>query len=166
MSRRSTVELGTNASASTVDVVGELAEMERISDVEHVGEGGADRLSVRASQKADRTRDLLADVAAVCYQIDPERPLATLTERTMIRLELGIPASRIDLATALDAASPSTKACRTRTTGRPAARACEASVRGRLASGATRPASAPTVAPLGGFRRGDSPPPPSAGETR
>lgn len=52
---------------------------------------------------ADRTRDLLPAVAAVCHQIDPDHPLGTLTDRTMIRLELGIPASLIALATTLDA---------------------------------------------------------------
>jgi helicase len=47
---------------------------------------------------ADRTRDMLPAVAAVIRELAPEKPLDQLVERTMIRLELGIPAEIVDLA--------------------------------------------------------------------
>jgi helicase len=47
---------------------------------------------------ADRTRDMLPAVAAVLRELAPEHPSDELVERTMIRLELGIPAEIIALA--------------------------------------------------------------------
>lgn len=50
---------------------------------------------------ADRTRDLLPAVGAVVRELDPAHPLDDLVERTMLRLELGIPAELVDLAMAI-----------------------------------------------------------------
>ena len=50
---------------------------------------------------ADRTRDLLPAVAAVVRSLDPDQPVDDLTERTMLRLELGIPTDLVDLAEAV-----------------------------------------------------------------
>ncbi len=50
---------------------------------------------------ADRTRDLLPAVAAVVRSLDPAQAVDTLVARTMLRLELGIPADLVDLAEVL-----------------------------------------------------------------
>lgn len=47
---------------------------------------------------ADRTRDMLPAVAAVIQELAPAESIGELVERTMIRLELGIPAELVDLA--------------------------------------------------------------------
>jgi helicase len=47
---------------------------------------------------AERTRDLLPAVAAVVRSLDPTQPVDELAERTMLRLELGIPAEVVHLA--------------------------------------------------------------------
>jgi helicase len=47
---------------------------------------------------ADRTRDLLPAVAAVTRSLDPTQAVDDLAERTMLRLELGLPADLIELA--------------------------------------------------------------------
>lgn len=50
-----------------------------------------------ARTTAERTRDLLPAVAAVLREVDPETDYSRLLERTMVRLELGIPAELCDL---------------------------------------------------------------------
>jgi helicase len=50
---------------------------------------------------ADRTRDLLPAVAAVIRTIDPEHAVDELATRTMLRLELGLPADLVELASFL-----------------------------------------------------------------
>jgi ATP-dependent DNA helicase len=50
---------------------------------------------------ADRTRDLLPAVAAVIRTLHPGQPVDDLTERTMLRLELGLPADLVELAGAV-----------------------------------------------------------------
>jgi helicase len=52
---------------------------------------------------ADRTRDLLPAVAAVIREIDPANPVDDLVDRTVVRLEFGIPAELADVLQALDA---------------------------------------------------------------
>ncbi len=47
---------------------------------------------------ADRTRDLLPAVAAVARSLNPEQPVDQLAERTMLRLEFGLPADLVELA--------------------------------------------------------------------
>jgi len=47
---------------------------------------------------ADRTRDLLPTVAAVIRSLDPAQAVDDLVERTMLRLELGLPADLMELA--------------------------------------------------------------------
>lgn len=51
---------------------------------------------------ADRTRDLLPAVAAVIRAIDPNHAVDELVTRTVLRLELGIPAELVDLASVLN----------------------------------------------------------------
>jgi replicative superfamily II helicase len=50
---------------------------------------------------ADRTRDLLPAVAAVIRTLNPDQPVEDLAERTMLRLELGLPADLVELADAV-----------------------------------------------------------------
>jgi helicase len=50
---------------------------------------------------ADRTRDLLPAVAAVVRELDPTHSVDSLVDRTMLRLELGIPADLIELASVI-----------------------------------------------------------------
>jgi helicase len=50
---------------------------------------------------ADRTRDLMPAVAAVVRALHPGQPVDELPERTMLRLELGLPAELVDLASAV-----------------------------------------------------------------
>jgi len=50
---------------------------------------------------ADRTRDLMPAVAAVVRALHPGQPVDELAERTMLRLELGLPAELVDLASAV-----------------------------------------------------------------
>jgi helicase len=47
---------------------------------------------------ADRTRDLMPAVAAVVRALHPSQPVDDLAERTMLRLELGLPAEMVELA--------------------------------------------------------------------
>jgi hypothetical protein len=47
---------------------------------------------------ADCTRDLLPALAAVVRSLDPYQPVDDLVERTMLRLELGLPADLVELA--------------------------------------------------------------------
>ncbi len=47
---------------------------------------------------ADRTRDLMPAVAAVVRALHPSQPVDDLAERTMLRLELGLPAELVELA--------------------------------------------------------------------
>jgi len=51
--------------------------------------------SVRAS--AERTRDLIPAVGAVLHELNPGQDYGRLLDRTMVRLELGIPAEICDL---------------------------------------------------------------------
>jgi len=46
---------------------------------------------------ADRTRDLLPAVGAVIRELVPDRPVNDLVERTMLRLELGVPVELVEL---------------------------------------------------------------------
>lgn len=50
---------------------------------------------------AERTRDLLPAVAAVVRLLDPEHAVDELVTRTMLRLEFGIPAELVELASVL-----------------------------------------------------------------
>ena len=52
---------------------------------------------------ADRTRDLIPAVVRVFAFLHPEIATDNIAERTMVRLELGLPAELVELGTALGA---------------------------------------------------------------
>jgi ATP-dependent DNA helicase len=74
--------------------------MEQIEDQlnQHIYNRGGLAGVVRAV--ADRSRDLLPAVGVVARELDPRSAVDGLVERTMLRLEFGIPADLIDLVRA------------------------------------------------------------------
>jgi helicase len=84
------------ASAAVLWVTGmPIEDIERYLN-QHMYNRGGLAGTVRAI--ADRTRDLLPAVAAVVRSIDATHAVDDLAARTMLRLEIGIPAELVDLA--------------------------------------------------------------------
>lgn len=77
-----------------------LATAEKHLMQHQLGDGAAG--AVRAV--ADRTRDLVPAVAQVFAFLHPEVPIGDIAERTMVRLELGIPAELAEMGMALGSA--------------------------------------------------------------
>jgi helicase len=76
-----------------------LSTLERHLTQHQLGDGVAG--AVRST--ADRTRDLIPAVVRVFTFLHPDIAVGDVAERTMLRLELGLPASLADLGVALDA---------------------------------------------------------------
>jgi len=77
-----------------------LSDIERHLMRHQLGDGAAG--AVRAV--ADRTRDLIPAVARVYTFLHPDTPLGDITERTMTRLELGLPVELVELGLIFGAA--------------------------------------------------------------
>lgn len=84
------------AAGAAMWIAGTPIEMIELQLTQHLRQRGGVAGAVRAI--ADRTRDLLPAVAAVVRELAPESPSNDLVGRTMLRLELGIPAEVVDLA--------------------------------------------------------------------
>lgn len=83
------------AAAAAMWVSGMPTETIELQLTQHMRQRGGVAGAVRAT--ADRTRDLLPAVAAVVGELAPEQPVDDLVARTMLRLELGVPAELVDL---------------------------------------------------------------------
>jgi replicative superfamily II helicase len=88
------------AAAAAMWMSGMPIEQIELSLTQHMRQHGGVAGAVRAI--ADRTRDLLPAVAEVLREVDPASSVDRLVARTMLRLELGIPAEVIDLVQQLD----------------------------------------------------------------
>lgn len=94
--RRQAVARSKRAAAAAMWIAGVPIETIELQLTQHLRQRGGVAGAVRAV--ADRTRDLLPAVAAVVRELMPEAPAGDLVARTMVRLELGIPAEIVDLA--------------------------------------------------------------------
>ena len=90
---RTSVQRPKRAAAAAMWIAGEPTDRIEIALTQHMPQRGGISGAVRAV--TDRTRDLLPAVAAVIHQLAPHAPVDELTERTMLRLELGIPAEML-----------------------------------------------------------------------
>jgi helicase len=88
------------AAAAAYWINGVPIEQIEIELMRHLPRRGGVAGTVR--QIADRTRDLLPAVAAVINELAPESSADELVSRTMLRLEIGVPAELVDLVYALD----------------------------------------------------------------
>jgi hypothetical protein len=84
------------ASAAAMWIAGTPLARIELQLTRHLRQRGGVAGAVRAI--ADRTRDLLPAVAAVVRELAPDSAYGDLVGRTMLRLELGIPAEVVDLA--------------------------------------------------------------------
>ncbi len=94
--REQAVRRSKRASAAAMWIAGTPIETIELQLTQHLRQQGGVAGAVRAI--ADRTRDLLPAVAAVIQEVTPQSTAADLVERTMVRLELGIPAELVELA--------------------------------------------------------------------
>jgi hypothetical protein len=77
-----------------------LSDIERHLMQHQLGEGAAG--AVRAL--ADRTRDLIPAVTRVFFFLHPDVAIGDVAERTMVRLELGLPVELVELGLIFGAA--------------------------------------------------------------
>lgn len=92
---RAAVSRSKRAAAAVYWINGVPLESIELQLTQHMRQNGGVAGAVRSV--ADRTRDLLPAVGAVVCELVPEHPVNDLVERTMLRLELGIPADLVDL---------------------------------------------------------------------
>jgi ATP-dependent DNA helicase len=86
------------AAAATYWIAGVPIETLELQLTQHMRQRGGVAGPVRSV--ADRTRDLLPAVAAVARELFSDQPIDELVARTMLRLELGVPAELVDLIVA------------------------------------------------------------------
>lgn len=96
---RAAVQRSKRAAAATLWMSGEPMDRIELSLTQHLPQRGGVAGAVRGI--ADRTRDLLPAVGAVIKELAPDVPFERLVNRTMIRLELGLPAEIVYLVQAL-----------------------------------------------------------------
>lgn len=97
---RSAVMRAKRAAAAAMWIAGQPTDAIEVELTRHLRQSGGVAGAIRGA--SDRTRDLIPAVAAVVHQLNPELDVDSLVERTMVRLELGIPAGIVDLALALN----------------------------------------------------------------
>jgi helicase len=92
---RMAVSRSKRASAAAYCINGVPIETIELQLTKHLRQSGGVAGAVRSV--ADRTRDLLPAVGAVVRELVPDHPVNDLVERTMLRLELGLPPELVDL---------------------------------------------------------------------
>lgn len=95
---RQAVERTKRAAAVAFWMAGLPIETIELQLTQHMRQRGGIAGTVRGT--ADRTRDLLPAVEAVARQLYPDVAVNDLVSRTMLRLELGVPAEIVDLIVA------------------------------------------------------------------
>lgn len=99
---KTSIQRAKRASAAALWIGGFQTDAIELELTRHLPQRGGVAGAIRAI--ADSTRDLLPAVLAVLREIAPDTDVETLTQRTMLRLELGIPAELLDLAGTRDLA--------------------------------------------------------------
>lgn len=94
--RKQAISRAKRAAAAAMWIAGVPMETIELQLTQHLRQRGGVAGAVRAV--TDRTRDLLPAVAAVVRELVPEQPADDLVNRTMLRLELGVPAEVVGMA--------------------------------------------------------------------